>query len=126
LPYTIADPGTELLRRLNRVVFGRRNTDQGIPGQIAQAWYDALLLRRFQPERFVADKARALKDIAARLNHESLAVWREMLSLAASGDLYDADHVNERAAAWAGRVNACDMLVEEELWGQRNPFFFAP
>ena len=115
LPYTIADPGAELLRRLGRVVFGARDADQGTPGQVAQAWYDFLLLCRFQPERFTADKARTLKDIAARLNHESLAVWREMLSFAASGDLYDADRVNERAAAWAGRVNTFDMRVGEEL-----------
>jgi hypothetical protein len=115
LPYTIADPGTELLRRLNRVVFGARDADQSVPGQVAQAWYDFLLLCRLQPERFTADKARTLKDIAARLNHESLTVWREMLSFAASGDLYDADRVNERAAAWAGRVNTFDMRVGEEL-----------
>ena len=51
----------------------------------------------------------------ARLNRESLAVWREMLSFAASGDIHDIERVNEHAAAWARRVNALDMTVEEEL-----------
>jgi hypothetical protein len=49
------------------------------------------------------------------LNHESLAVWREMLSFADGSDLYDADRVNGYAAAWASRVNTFDMTVGEEL-----------
>lgn len=73
------------------------------------------MLRRLRPERFAAGRASALRDIVARLNHESLAVWREMLSFAAGGDLHDADGVNERASAWAGRVNTFDMMVEQEL-----------
>jgi anaerobic magnesium-protoporphyrin IX monomethyl ester cyclase len=115
LAYTIAAPGAELLRRLGRVVFGSRNADQGIHSQIVQAWYDMLLLRRFRPERLAAGKARALRDIVVRFNHESLGIWREMLSFASGGDIHNADRVNERASAWAGRVNAFDMMLEEEL-----------
>jgi anaerobic magnesium-protoporphyrin IX monomethyl ester cyclase len=113
LSYAIADPGAELLRRLARVVFGSRNADGGLHSQITRAWYDVLLLRRFRPERFAASKARALRDTVSRLNRESLAIWREMVSLAADGDLHDADRINECASAWAGCVRALDLMVKE-------------
>jgi anaerobic magnesium-protoporphyrin IX monomethyl ester cyclase len=115
LSYLIADPGVELLRRMGRVVFGRRDAESGIPSQIAQAWFDHLLLRRFQPERYRADQARRLRESVARLNRASLAIWQEMLSFVAAGDLYDAARVNEQVAAWAGRVNAVDVAVETGL-----------
>jgi len=122
LSYSIADAGAELLRRLGRVVFGTRDAAQAIHRQVVQAWYDSLLLRRFWPERFAGDKARALRNIVARLNRESLAVWREMLSFADGSDLYDADRVNEYAAAWASRVNTFDMTVGEELTLAKVPW----
>lgn len=115
LAYSIAAPEAELLRRLGRVVFGARDADQGTHSRISQAWYEILLQRRFRPEQFAAARALALRDIVARLNRESLAVWREMLSFAADGNIRDADCVNERASTWAGRINAFDMSVEEEL-----------
>jgi anaerobic magnesium-protoporphyrin IX monomethyl ester cyclase len=111
LAYTIADHRAELLRRLGRVVFGARNVDGGLPGQISQAWYDILLKRRFHAEWVTTGEALTLKDFAARLNRESLAVWREMLSFAGEGDLYDAGHVNEHASAWASRIRACDLIT---------------
>jgi anaerobic magnesium-protoporphyrin IX monomethyl ester cyclase len=116
LAYTIADRRAELLRRLGRVVFGARNVDGGIPSRISQAWYDILLKRRFHAEWVTTGEGLTLKDIATRLNRESLAVWREMLSFAAEGDLYDAGRVNEHASAWASRVHACDLIIEEELF----------
>jgi hypothetical protein len=51
----------------------------------------------------------------AHLNSESLAIWQEMLSFVAAGDLYDAARVNEQVAVWAGRVNAVDVAVETGL-----------
>lgn len=111
LAYVIADRRAELLRRLGRVVFGARNVDGGIPSQISQTWYDILLQRRFRPERCAEDKAPILRDISVRLNRESLAVWREMLSFAGEGDLYDAGRVNEHASAWASRIHACDLIT---------------
>jgi anaerobic magnesium-protoporphyrin IX monomethyl ester cyclase len=115
LIYAIADPRAELLRRLGRVVFGARNMDWGIHSQISQAWYDILLQRRFRAERFAARKTVALKDIAARLNHESLAVWREMLPFVGGGDIYDADRVNEHASVWTSRLNAFELIVYDVL-----------
>jgi anaerobic magnesium-protoporphyrin IX monomethyl ester cyclase len=123
--YTITDPRAELLRRLSRIVFGARDAERGIHNQISQAWYDFLLGRRFRPKQFAADKSGALRDIVTRVNHESLAIWQEMLSFAASnsaasgppasGHLYDADCINERVSAWASRINHFDMIVREGL-----------
>jgi anaerobic magnesium-protoporphyrin IX monomethyl ester cyclase len=110
LAYTIADHRAELLRRLGRVVFGARNVDGGLPDQISQAWYDILLKRRFHAEQVTTGEALTLKDIGARLNRESLAIWREMLSFAGEGDLYDADRVNVYASAWASRIHAFDLI----------------
>ncbi len=115
LGYSSADRRAELLRRLSRVVFGARHTERGILNQISQAWYDILLQRRFRPKQYSTDRSRALRDIVAHLNHDSLAIWREMLSLAGSGRLNDASSVNERASVWARRVNTLDMIVQEGL-----------
>jgi hypothetical protein len=116
LAYTIASPEAELLRRLSRVVFGARDADRGgIHSQISRAWFDILLGRRFRLERFSADKANALRDIVARLNHETLDIWGEMSSFAGGRHLKDAARVNERACAWTSRVNAFDMGIQEEL-----------
>jgi hypothetical protein len=115
LAYAIADRRAELLRRLGRVVFGARHAERGIHQQISQAWYDILLQRRFQPEQPLADTARALRETVDRLNHDSLAIWREMLSFADSGHLHDASSVNECTSGWAKRVNTLDMTVQEGL-----------
>jgi hypothetical protein len=115
LVYAIADRRAELLRRLGRVVFGAQNLDGGLPSQISQAWYDILLQRRFRPGQFAASKILTLKSIAARLNHESLTIWREMLSFVGGGDLHNAGRVNEHASAWAGRLNAFDLIVYDVL-----------
>jgi hypothetical protein len=115
LPYTIAALEAELLRRLARVVFRPQSAGEGFHGHITQLWYELLLQRRFWPDRFAPSKVETLRSAVLHLNRESLAIWQEMLSFAVTGDLHDADHVNERASAWAGRVNALCMMVEEEL-----------
>lgn len=106
LPYTLADPRAELLRRLSRFVFGPSGAHADIQGLLTQAWYDLLLQRRFQPTRFEPAKARKLKAIAASVNAQSLQVWREMLAFASEDDIYDADRVNERVCTWAGRIHS--------------------
>ncbi len=105
LSYTIANPRVELLRRLNRLIFGSR-AYLAMQDQLTRAWYELLLRQRFQPERFAPAAARQLKATAAHINAASLDVWREILDFAASGKIYDADLVNTRAAGWAGRLNA--------------------
>jgi anaerobic magnesium-protoporphyrin IX monomethyl ester cyclase len=120
LAYTIADPRTEVLRRLSRLLFGARNAEGGIHGRISQAWYDILLARRFWPGVSSVDLAGALRQGVARLNRESLAIWREMLSFVAQGDVYAASRVNARASDWAARINAIDMSTEGVLAGLQS------
>jgi hypothetical protein len=120
LAYTIADPGAELLRRLGRVVFGARDKEGGLHHQISQAWYDLVLQQRFRPQQLAADQARALRECVARLNRESLTVWKEMLASVGGGDNYDAGRVNACAATWAVRINTFDMRVAEELTAYRG------
>jgi hypothetical protein len=109
LAYTLADPRAELLRRLGRAVFGARSTEAGILQRISRAWYDLLLQARFRPGEPETGQMGALRGVVARLNRSSLDIWGEMASFAASGDLYDAGRVNERAAEWAARINTLDM-----------------
>jgi hypothetical protein len=126
LPYTLTDPRAELLRRLNRLVFGPSGTHAGIQGLFTQAWYDLLLQRRFQPAQFEEGKARKLKALAADVNAQSLHVWREMLAFAGEGDIYDADQVNERACAWVSRIHSFGVRAEEELTELMSPIILQP
>jgi len=120
LAYTIADSGAELLRRLSRVVFGTRDKEGGLHHQISQAWYDLVLQQHFRPQQLAADQARALIESVARLNRESLAVWKEMLAWVGGGKNYDVGRVNARAATWAVRINTFDMRVAEEFTTYRS------
>jgi hypothetical protein len=106
LSYSLADPRVELLRRLSRFVFDPHGAYGDIQSLLTRAWYELLLQRRFQPERCEPTRAHELKAIAAGINAQSLRVWQEMLAFVSEGDIYDADQVNERACAWAGRIHA--------------------
>lgn len=106
--YTLADPRAELLRRLLPVVWG--SASQRLYEQITQAWFDLLLRRRFQREEAAAEM-HALRERVAQLNRAALETWREMIALVEREPLPAAEQVNDRAAAWASRVNtlALDM-----------------
>jgi anaerobic magnesium-protoporphyrin IX monomethyl ester cyclase len=121
LPYNLADPRAELLRRLCRFVFSPSGAHAGIQGLLTQAWYDLLLQRRFQPNRFEQAQARKLKAIAANVNAQALLMWQEMLAFAGKGDIYDADQVNECASAWAGRIHSLCAWAEDELSEEMSP-----
>ncbi len=105
LPYTLADPRTELLRRLARLAFDPAGPCERLQGAVTQAWFDLLLARRFEGAAGAATAAR-LRAAVAAANRAALAVWREMLAFAAEDDVYDTQRVNDRAAAWARRVAA--------------------
>jgi anaerobic magnesium-protoporphyrin IX monomethyl ester cyclase len=113
LPYVIGDPRVELLRRLSRLVFSPTRD------LLTPAWYALLLRRRFESQPG-AGEASGLKAMAARVNSESLGVWQDMLQCARGGEIYDADQINERAAAWAGRINSVCAQVQGELEGKQR------
>jgi len=121
LAYTIADPRAELLRRLMRIVFSGAHAR--FQEQITQTWFDLLLQRRFHPVQFDADRARQLWAAVACVNGESVNIWQEMLTFASQGDIYDAAHVNERAAEWTGRIIvACNRyLAHAGHYGEERP-----
>lgn len=121
LPYTLADPRTELLRRLSCFAFSPSGAHAGIQSLLTRAWYDLLLQRRFQPVQFNEDKARKLKAIAANVNTQSLHVWWEMLAFASESDIYDAGRVNERASAWASHIHSACVRAEDELADLMSP-----
>ena len=100
--YTLTDLRAELLRRLLPIVWG--SASQRLYEQIAQAWFNLLLRRRFQRENPAAEM-RALRETVARLNRTALDIWREMIALVEREPLPTVEQVNEQAAAWAGRVN---------------------
>ncbi len=119
IPYTIADPCAELVRRLNRIVFSPSGAHARTQDAVTQAWYDVLLRRRFEPARLALDRARKQRGIAAQVNSAALEVWREMLAFAREGDIYNAGLVNELAGAWAGRINSfCHNLPESRELGR--------
>jgi hypothetical protein len=62
----------------------------------------------------------ALRDIVARVNNHSLSIFEEMLDFTLHEDIHNPTLVNDRAAAWASRINLFDLAVEGELWDWRE------
>jgi len=103
LPYVLADPRAELLRRLNRIVFSPASIHADLRAALTEAWFSLALRRRFESPGF-CERGRRLKDAARHINAVTVDIEREMLAFVRHGDLYDADEVNARAAAWTMRV----------------------
>jgi len=120
--YTIADPRVELLFRLMIATMRRRHyATEGLGKQCSIACYEHMMYRyRLQGQ---ADPALAeeLRRIVAGANNHSLAMLEEMLEFTLHGDIYDAQRVNEQAAAWAGQINLFDLqgLAELDAWRAR-------
>ncbi len=106
LSYTIADPRTELLRRLTRLTCDPSGAYGRLQAGLTEAWFDQLVQQRFAPSASDEESARELKNLAAGVNGASLLIWREMLSFVREGNIYNADEVNARAGDWARRINA--------------------
>ena len=102
ISYTLADPRTEILRRLCRLVLG--SAYARFQERLTEAWYDLLLAHRFQPSPAGAERAAEIKRVAASLNNEALNIWQDMLEFAERGDVHNADAVAERASEWVGRI----------------------
>jgi hypothetical protein len=117
--YTLADPRAELLRRLNRIVFSPAGIHAGLRAALTEAWFGFALQRRFESPGS-CERGRQLKDVARRINTVAVDINREMLAFVRHGDLYDADEVYARAAAWTARVNASSVIVAETLEPDRG------
>jgi len=109
LAYTLADPRAELVRRLNRIVFSPAGAQADLRAALTEAWFSFTLQQRFGPPGS-CDRARQLKDVARRINTLTVDIEREMLAFVRHGDIYDANEVNRRAAAWTARVNASSLM----------------
>jgi radical SAM superfamily enzyme YgiQ (UPF0313 family) len=103
--YQVTDPRVEVLRRLNRLIFGDSGPRTSIDSLVTEVWFALLLEQRFQPVRDAETLACKLRKTVARLNLEWLVVWSEMLEFARTGPIIDAGPVNEAAGRWAARVN---------------------
>ncbi|MBI5303848.1 MAG: radical SAM protein [Chloroflexi bacterium] len=106
MPYTIADPRAEFLRRVSRLVFD----SQGAYGRTCRAltedWCALLLTRRFHRELDNAGNWQKLRGVVTQLNVASLQVWGEMLEFARARDIYDATRVNAQVGDWAMAINS--------------------
>jgi len=114
LPYEIADPRVELLRRTCRCVFGAGGSHARLCARMTEVWYALLLGERFGAG-IPAASAERVRSVAAALNGGCLRTWREMLDFAGEGDIYDALRVNELAGAWAGDIAAACFRADGEL-----------
>jgi len=112
LSYTLADPRAELLRRLNRIVFSPAGAHASLCTALTETWFSFALQQRFGPPGS-CECARQLKDVARRINTIAVDIGREMLAFVRNGDIYDADEVNSRAAAWTARVNASSLKPKQ-------------
>jgi anaerobic magnesium-protoporphyrin IX monomethyl ester cyclase len=104
--YRAADPRVEVLRRLNCLIFGASGPRTNIDRMLTESWFALLLEQRFQPAPVDEALTRRLREVAAGLNLEGLAVWSEMLEFARAGPILEAGPVNDAAGCWAARVNA--------------------
>jgi radical SAM superfamily enzyme YgiQ (UPF0313 family) len=123
--YELVDPRVEVLRRLNRLIFGASGPRASIDSRLTEAWYALLLEQRFQRARNAGALAGKLRNLVAWLNLDWLVVWSEMVEFARTGPILDAGRVNDAASCWATRVNASCMraaaiLAELGLPGQAS------
>ena len=115
LAYEIADPRTELLRRLNGLIFGGCTAHDRIRDRITQAWFALLLAQRFYPQESDNAQFGMLKALVGRLNRETLDVWQQMMTFVRQDDIHDPARVNLSAGRWAGVVHAACLQTEDEL-----------
>ncbi len=71
-----------------------------IAGEVVLSDKPGSVLRKWREEFKISQM-----DMARHLNTLTVDILREMLAWVRCGDLYDAEEVNARAAAWTARVN---------------------
>jgi len=119
--YVIPDPRVEMLFRLMIAVLRHRYYDSdGLGKQCSLACYELTMYKYLRREQADPTLGARLRDIVARVNNDSLAVLEEMLEFTQRENIYDANLVNDQAAAWASRVNLFDMHMQAELADWRS------
>jgi radical SAM superfamily enzyme YgiQ (UPF0313 family) len=114
--YTIADPRVEMLWRLMIATMRHRQYDNdGLAKQCSIAYYELMIYRYLHADRYDPALGETLRQIVARANNQSLAMFEEMFAFVLDGQIQDTAQVNERAAAWASRINLFDLEAEAEL-----------
>ena len=114
--YEIPDPRVELLYRLMMLAFRRRNYDfAGLQKVASQAFYELLIYRYLYPHLYDPAVEASLRDLARRMNRDSIAIFQEMFDFVLTADIHDAALVNRRAVDWATRINIADMELGAEL-----------
>lgn len=114
--YVIADSCVEMLWRLMIATMRHRHYDNdGTGKQTSVAYYELMIYKYMHADRYDPALGESLQDIVARVNNHSLSMFEEMFDFTLHEDIRDAALVNERAAAWASRINLFDVQVEAEL-----------
>ncbi len=114
--YVIPDPRVELLWRLMIAAMRHRHyASDGMGKQCSVAYYELMIFKYLHADRYDPALGETLRDIVARVNNHSLAIFEEMFNFTLHEDIHDAALVNDRAAGWASRINLFDMQIETEL-----------
>jgi anaerobic magnesium-protoporphyrin IX monomethyl ester cyclase len=114
--YAIPDPRVEMLWRLMIAAMRHRQYDnQGLGKQCSIAYYELMIYKYLHAGRYDPALGETLRDIVARLNNHSLAIFEEMFDFTLHEDIRNPALVNDQAAAWATSINLFDLGVEAEL-----------
>lgn len=119
--YAIRDLRVEMLFRLMISTMRRRHYDNaGLGKQSSIACYEQTMSKYRNDGHSAPVLAERLRDIVARVNNDSLAILEEMFDYVLHENIYDAKLVNDRAEAWATRINLFDLRVHAELMDWRT------
>jgi len=114
--YTIPDPRVEMLFRLMIATMRHRHYDNdGLAKQCFIAYYELTMYKYLLKERADPTLSERLRQIVACVNNHSLTMLEEMFDFTLHENIYDANRVNDQAAAWASRINLFDLQVQAEL-----------
>ena len=114
--YTIPDPRVEMLFRLMIATMRHRHyANDGLAKQCSIAYYELMMYKYLLGDHANPGLSEQLRQFVARVNSHSLAMLEEMFDFAMHENIYDANLVNDQAAAWASRINLFDLQVQAEL-----------
>jgi anaerobic magnesium-protoporphyrin IX monomethyl ester cyclase len=119
--YAIVEPRVEMLWRLMIAAMHHRQHDnRGLAKQCSVAYYELMMYRHLHADRYQPVLAESLRQIVARVNNHSLAIFEEMFDFTLHDDIRSVARVNDLATACATRVNLFDLEVSAELAAWRD------